>query len=187
MPLFYIGIGSNLCFGELSPEELIAVAVRELGKVGGLIGHSSLYRTEPVGMVDQPAFVNAAVAVETRLEPEELLRALIGIEREYGRDRTGQNGTASVPKGPRTLDLDLLLAVDERGVGIVHASPSLTLPHAEMAHRRFVLAPLAEIAPELRHPVLGRTVAELLAGLASEGPNAVEAVQLVETESEGAR
>lgn len=178
----YIGLGSNQSFGELGPERLIAAAMRALAKVGRVIAQSSLYSTEPVGMVDQPTFINAAVAVGTDLEAEKLLRALIEIERLYGRDREG-----SVPKGPRTLDLDLLLMVDEQGAGIIHSSPSLTLPHPEMAYRRFVLTPLKEIAPELLHPVLGMTIAELLAALASEGPNAVEAVRLMETETKGAR
>ncbi len=152
----YIGLGSNLPSSSGDSAETVRTAMGTLAALGSVAAQSSLYRTAPVGYQEQPDFINAVVALETEFEPQTLLRKMLAVERSFGRDRR-----ASVPKGPRTLDLDMLLVLDA-GNAVVLESDALTLPHPEMAKRRFVLEPLSEIAPELLHPVLGKTVLELL-------------------------
>jgi 2-amino-4-hydroxy-6-hydroxymethyldihydropteridine diphosphokinase len=163
MPTAYIALGSNLG----NREEALSSSVGHLRRLGRVLALSSLYETEPVGYHDQPAFLNAVVALETQLEPLPLLRGLLAIERELGRDR----GRGPL-KGPRTLDLDLLVL----GACVV-ATEELSLPHPELAQRRFVLAPLVEIAPHLRHPQRNQTMSELLALLPDKGENRLSAVR----------
>jgi len=165
----YIGLGSNLDSPAGPPAEIVSAAIESLGTLGMILARSSLYGSEPVGYAGQPAFVNAVVALRGDQDPERLLNCLLVIERSYGRDRA-----KSAPKGPRTLDLDLLLMGD-----LIYESPSLVVPHPELPHRRFVLAPLVEIAPDVMHPVFRRTMRELLAGLPDEGANRRDAVKVV--------
>ena len=155
MALAAIALGSNLpgVFG--TGEQLLCAAVRRVGLFGHLQGVSSFLETAPVGYADQPPFLNAAVLLETEFAPEILLDHLLALELEFGRDRS--HGIAN---GPRTLDLDLLLYN-----GLVMKTPKLVVPHPEMHRRRFVLEPLAEIARDLRHPILRQSMAELLARL----------------------
>jgi 2-amino-4-hydroxy-6-hydroxymethyldihydropteridine diphosphokinase len=159
-----IALGSNLdsWFGDR--EANLREAVRRIGSQVGGLGEvravSSFYDTEPVGFLEQPRFLNGALLLETELEPVALLRGLLGVERAMGRVRGGrerEETKGAIAKGPRVIDLDLLMYGD-----VVMATEELTLPHPEMQVRRFVLEPLAEIAPEWVHPVLGVTVRELL-------------------------
>lgn len=165
----YIGLGSNLPSSAGTPAKTIEAAFRSLEQLGDVTAHSSLYETAPVGIMEQPPFVNAVAALRTTEPPDVLLEKLLEIERNFGRDRKN-----SPPRGPRILDLDLLL-VD----GLVVNTPSLSLPHPALAERRFALAPLTEIAPELLHPVLHATMRDLLAALTDAGANSMKSVRIL--------
>jgi 2-amino-4-hydroxy-6-hydroxymethyldihydropteridine diphosphokinase len=150
-----IGLGSNLASRFGGPEANLWEAVKRVGSLGKVVEVSRFYETEPVGYVDQPKFMNGALLLATELEPWELMRGLLEVERGMGRERVG-----AVAKGPRVIDLDLLLFGQ-----VVMATAELSLPHPEMHERRFVLEPLADIAPGMVHPVLELTVAQMLAAL----------------------
>ena len=158
MQIAYIGMGGNIPSSAGPPEATLVAAVRRLGSLGRIAAASSLYSTEPVGYADQPRFVNAVVAVETAQTARQVLESLLCIERAFGRDRS-----AGIKDGPRTLDLDLLVLDDL----VVHEE-GLDLPHPRLTERLFVLAPLAEIAPDLVIASMGKSVKELLQRLTSD-------------------
>jgi len=145
-----VALGSNLDSEFGDREANLREAVRRLGELGEVKSVSRFYDTEPVGYLDQPRFLNGAAVLETSLDPVELMRALLGIEQAMGRERI-------LAKGPRLIDLDLLLY----GARVMNTA-ELTLPHPEMQERRFVLEPLSEVAAEWVHPVLGMTVGKML-------------------------
>lgn len=150
----FIALGSNLD----APAQQVRAALAQLAQLAGcqLLRHSSLYRTTPVGYADQPDFINAVAELETVLDADALLAALMQVEQRFGRVRSFRNA-------PRVLDLDLLLFGDEARTGA-----HLTLPHPRMHERAFVMAPLAEIAPDCLLPGHGRA-ADIAAALGCDG------------------
>ena len=145
----YLALGSNL--GDRRANIMRAVDL--LGDVSSSLRLSSLYETEPAGFESQPAFLNAACGLWTRLDPFELFHEMRRIQDQVG-------GPHTFPNAPRALDIDLLLY--DR---MVIDTPPLTIPHPRMAERDFVLRPLADLAPSYEHPQLGATIADLLKGV----------------------
>jgi 2-amino-4-hydroxy-6-hydroxymethyldihydropteridine diphosphokinase len=141
----YLSLGSNL--GDRAAN--LKSAIERLRDFGEVVATSAFYETEPVEVTAQPWFLNCAVKLETEKMPRQLLAGILNIEHEMGRERKQK-------KGPRLIDIDILLF----GNSIIEL-PGLTVPHPAMHERRFVLEPLAEIAPEVRHPVLKKNILEL--------------------------
>jgi 2-amino-4-hydroxy-6-hydroxymethyldihydropteridine diphosphokinase len=147
--LAYLSLGSNV--GDR--DQNLRGAIDRLRTGGSVVSVSSFYETEPVEFRDQPWFLNCAIALETTQSATQLLATALEIERALGRQRTQS-------KGPRTIDIDILLFDD-----LVVDSPNLTIPHPAIPERRFVLEPLADIAPDRLHPELKKTIGQLLGEL----------------------
>ena len=149
MSIIYLALGTNL--GDRSAN--LRAAIKALSSEINVIAESKIYETPPWGYENQPAFLNMAVKCETNLEPESLLKRLKRLEVRLGREQ-------SFHWGPRLIDIDILFYDDL----ILNAEP-LTLPHPRLHERAFVLVPLADIAPDFIHPVLKKTIKELLASM----------------------
>jgi 2-amino-4-hydroxy-6-hydroxymethyldihydropteridine diphosphokinase len=150
----YLALGTNI--GDREANLRDAVQRMESDEIR-VVARSSLYETAPQELLDQPSFLNAVVEVETGLFPMQLLARVQQIERAMGRRRV-------TPKGPRNIDIDILFY----GRAVI-GTAELEVPHPRIAQRRFVLEPLAEIAPDFRHPLTGKTAGEMLAGLGPQG------------------
>lgn len=161
-----IAMGANLPGPAGTPAATLAAAFHRLSALGVVTARSSLYSTAPVGLADQPRFLNAVAVLETEIEPLEFLHHLLCIEVEFGRDRS-----SGIVNGPRSLDLDLLLYADR-----ILDLPDLQLPHPRLAERAFVLVPLTEVAPDYIEPRSGKSISALLADLRSRAPQEPEAV-----------
>lgn len=154
--LIFLALGSNL--GDRARNLQSALERLETAGVRVLL-RSSIYETAPQEFLDQPWFLNQVVKAETGLFPLQLLRLTQRVEREMGRER----GPVAIPKGPRLIDIDILLF----GHTVID-TPQLVIPHPAMLERRFVLEPLVEIAPDLRHPVTGKSFASALPRVKSQ-------------------
>lgn len=165
--LTYLSLGSNLGDRESHLRE----AIGRLHSVGQVQRVSSLYQTQPVEFTDQPWFLNCAISLETTSTPVQLMQQLLEIEKAMGRQRVQK-------KGPRIIDIDILLFGDE-----VVNTPEVTIPHPGMPYRRFVLEPLAEIAPEVRHPRLQKSVRDLLQEL-PPGQNVLQTTHRLTTNNQ---
>jgi len=159
----YIGFGSNL--GNRLNNCRNAIGALGALPLCSLLKTSSFYETSPVGLVEQPAFINGVVLLETSEDAHWLLRQMLEIENIYGRIRT-------LKWGPRSIDLDLLFFDDQ-----IINTPELSVPHPFLHERRFVLEPLNEMAPGFRHPSLGKSVADLLHDL-KDGDQRVEVLKI---------
>ncbi len=153
----YIGMGANLGARKKTLQE--ATGVLDVQPQVAVIAASDVYETAPVGVVDQPPFLNAVLQVKTRCSARRLLNCLLAIEQKFGRSRETQ-------WGPRTLDLDILLYGDE----VIH-QPGLQVPHPRLHERAFVLAPLCDLNPDLKHPILGQSI-QFLAASQNKGTSA---------------
>lgn len=147
-------MGSNIG----NREGNLRAAIERLRELGNVTAISSLYETEPVEFTEQPWFLNCVVALETERTPRELLEGMLEMERAMGRERVQ-------PKGPRVIDLDIVLFGEQ-----IVEEPQLEIPHPAMHLRRFVLEPLAEIAPEAKHPRLNQKARQILDDLPRQGP-----------------
>jgi 2-amino-4-hydroxy-6-hydroxymethyldihydropteridine diphosphokinase len=145
MLVTYLSLGSNL--GDAAAN--LRAAIGRLGAVGMVHSISSFYATEPVEFTEQPEFVNCAIRLDTGETPRQLLASILAIELAMGRER-------KQAKGPRIIDIDIILFGDS-----ILDTAELTIPHPAMQQRRFVLQPLSEIAPEVRHPLLNKTMRQL--------------------------
>jgi len=156
---YWLGLGSNI------GDRLVTLrrAADALGRFGTVLARSRVFASSPIGGPPQPPFLNAAVLLESGLEPQALLAAVEDLETQFGRDRSAE----AVRWGPRTLDIDILL-MGARGE-LQHGSETLAIPHARLHERAFALAPLVDLDPDLIHPTLARPVKGLLASTSHSG------------------